>query len=77
MSYSWNYQGANNNGTLSYGTVSDNIFVFNDSETGTGGFIGIGVFAGISMQAGTLYLTVSHNGTNILSTSWPIYVTWN
>src|SRR5208282_29846 len=31
MSYSWNYQGANNNGTLTYGTVSDNIFVFNNN----------------------------------------------
>jgi hypothetical protein len=29
------------------------------------------------MQAGTLYLTVSHNGSNILSTSWPVYVVWN
>jgi hypothetical protein len=78
MSYSWNYQGSNNNGTLSYGTVSDNIFVFNNSSsTGTVGFVAAGIFSGISMQAGTLYLTVSHNGTNILSTSWPIYVTWN
>ena len=36
MSYSWNYQGSNNNGTLTYGTVSDNIFVFNDNGRGRG-----------------------------------------
>ena len=71
MSYSWNYQGSNNNGTLSYGTVSDNIFVFSNSQAPLrSGSMGV-------MQTGTLYLTVSHDGTNIYSTSWPIYVGWN
>ena len=70
MSYSWNYQGSNNNGTLSYGAISENVFVFNNSQTNS---IANGI-SGICMQAGTLYLTVSHNGTNILTTSWPIWI---
>jgi hypothetical protein len=28
-------------------------------------------------QTGTLYLSVTHNGTNILSTHWPIYIIWD
>jgi hypothetical protein len=73
MSYSWNYQGSNNNGELSYGTVGDNVFAFQNSLPAN---VAINI-SRVAMQAGTLYLTVSHNGTSILSTSWPIYIIWN
>lgn len=73
MSYSWNYQGSNNNGELSYGTVGENVFAFQNSLPAN---VAINI-SRVVMQAGTLYLTVSHGGTSILSTSWPIYIIWN
>ena len=48
MVYTWNYQGDNDSGKLSYGTVSANIYTFNNS----GGWALIGG----SRQTGTLYL---------------------
>ena len=69
MGYTWNYNGDNDGGNLSYGTVSANVFAFNNS----GGWTLIGG----SRQTGTLYLTVTHNGTTIYSTSWPVYIAWD
>ena len=69
MSYTWNYQGDNDSGKLSYGTASENVFVFNNS----GGWALIGGYR----QTGTLYLNVTHNGANIYSTSWPIFIVWD
>ena len=69
MSYSWNYLGDNNDGSLSYGTMNDNIFVFNNSQSSQ-------LLPG-DRQTGTLYLTVYHNGTSIFSTSWPIFILWD
>jgi hypothetical protein len=69
MSYSWNYQGENDSGKLSYGTVSENVYTFNNSG-------GWALFGG-TRQTGTLYLNVTHNGTNILSTSWPVWIAWD
>ena len=58
MTYTWNYQGDNDGGNISYGTVSQNIYTFNNS----GGWALIGG----NRQTGTLYLKVTHNGTNDL-----------
>lgn len=69
MAYTWNYNGDNDSGNLSYGTVSSNVFAFNNS----GGWTLIGG----NRQTGTLYLTVTHNGTTIFSTSWPVYIAWD
>ena len=69
MGYTWNYQGDNDSGKLSYGAVSENVFTFNNSG-------GWSLFPGMR-QTGTLYLSVTHNGTNILSTHWPIYIIWD
>lgn len=69
IAYTWNYQGENDNGKLSYGTVSDNMYTFNYSA----GWSLIGGYR----TAGTLYLVVTHNGTQILSKSWPIIITWD
>jgi hypothetical protein len=68
MAYTWNYQGDNDSGKLSSGTVSENVFAFNNS----GGWALIGGHR----STGTLYLTVTHNGQNILSTSWQINICW-
>ena len=75
MSYSWNYQGGTNDGSLSYSTVGDNVFAFSNAavpkNSGPVGYVPPPV------QAGTLYLNVSHNWTNILSTSWPVLIVFN
>ena len=68
MGYTWTYQGDNDSGKLSFGTVSENVFAFNNS----GGWALIGGHR----TTGTLYLTVTHNGQNLLSTSWQINICW-
>jgi len=47
MQYTWNYQGDNDGGNLSSGTVNDNVFTFNNS----GGWSLIGG----SRQTGTFW----------------------
>jgi hypothetical protein len=69
MAYTWSYQGDNDGGNLSAGTVSENVFAFHNS----GGWV---LISG-HRQTGTLYLTVTHNGQNILSTSWEIDIEWH
>ena len=69
VTYTWNYQGDNDGGNISYGTVSQNIYTFNNS----GGWALIGG----SRPTGTLYLTVAHNGTTIFSTYWPVRIAWD
>jgi hypothetical protein len=69
IAYSWNYQGENDGGQLSYGVVGDNMYTFNYSA-------GWSLFGGYR-TAGTLYLVVTHNGTQIFSTSWPLVITWD
>jgi hypothetical protein len=69
MAYTWSYQGDNDGGNLSAGTASENVFAFQNS----GGWVLIGGHR----QTGTLYLTVTHNGQNILSTSWEIDIEWH
>ena len=69
MAYTWNYQGGNDNGNLSYSAVSENMYTLNYSA-------GWALIGG-SQTVGTLYLVVTHNGTQILSKSWPIMIMWD
>ena len=69
IAYTWNYQGENDGGNLTYGTVSDNMYTFNYSA----GWALIGGYR----TTGTLYLVVTHNGSQILTKSWPIIITWD
>ena len=69
MSYTWNYQGDNDGGNLTYGTVAENMYTFNNS----GGWV---LISG-HRRTGSLYLTVAHNGQTILSTSWEIDIEWH
>jgi hypothetical protein len=69
MGYTWNYQGDNDDGKLSYGTVAENVYAFQNS----GGWV---LISG-HRQTGTLYLTVTHNGQTIFSTSWEVDIEWH
>jgi hypothetical protein len=69
VTYSWSYVGEDDGGNLTYGTAGENVYAFAYSAPAA-------LIAG-SKKTGTLYLTVDHNGTNILSTSWPIYIIWD
>lgn len=69
MVYTWDYQGNNLSGLLSYGALSENVYTFKNN-------LGFALIGG-NWQIGTLYLSVTHNGTLIFSTSWPIYIAWD
>jgi hypothetical protein len=69
MDYTWDYQGNNLGGLLSYGALSENVYTFKNNLAWA--------LIGGNWQTGTLYLSVTHNGTLIFSTSWPIYIAWD
>ena len=69
IAYTWTYQGEDDSGQLTCSAISDNMYTFNYSA-------GWSLIGG-ARKAGTLYLVVTHNGTQIFSTSWPIIITWD
>lgn len=69
MVYAWSYSGDNIGGNLVYSTVGENVLTITNNGP-------LSFWEG-TRQTGTLYLNVTHNGTPILSTSWPIYVLWD
>ena len=68
MVYMWDYKGSDSEG-FTHGTAGENVYSFKNSADA--------LLFSFVVQTGTLYLSVAHNGANIFSTSWPIYIVWD